>query len=249
MSSQTDIEWTEQTWNPTTGCSKISSGCKFCYAEVMAKRLQAMGASGYGNGFELSLVPERLSQPLVRKKPTVYFVNSMSDLFHEDIPFEYLDRVFTVINEAAQHTFQVLTKRSERMVEYFRERNVPDNVWLGVTVEDKRDGKPRINHLRQINARIRFLSCEPLLENLGTLDLRGIHWVIVGGESGFHARPMRKEWVISIKNQCDWSHTAFFFKQWGVWGADGVKRHKKKNGRLLDGQTWSQYPEQAPMCF
>jgi protein gp37 len=249
MSNQTDIEWTEQTWNPTTGCTKISAGCKHCYAEVMAKRLKSMKAPGYENGFELSLVPKRLNQPLLRKKPTVYFVNSMSDLFHNGIEFSYLDRIFSVITQAKQHTFQVLTKRSERMVEYFTERPVPENVWLGVTVEDRQDGKARIDHLRQVNAKVRFLSCEPLLEDLGTLDLTGIHWVIVGGESGLHARPMNKEWVVSIKNQCDWSNTAFFFKQWGVWGVDGVKRHKKKNGRLLDGQTWSQYPEQQTMCF
>lgn len=247
MSSQTDIEWTEQTWNPTTGCSKISSGCKFCYAEVMAKRLQAMGTPGYENGFELSLVPERIEQPLTRKKPTVYFVNSMSDLFHEKIPFEYLDRILSVMSKAKQHTFQILTKRSDRMVEYFLDRKVPVNVWLGVTVEDKRDGKPRINHLQQVDAKTRFLSCEPLLEDLGHLDLEGIHWVIVGGESGSHARPMKREWAISIKNQCDCSSTAFFFKQWGVWGADGVKRHKKDNGRMLEGRVWSQYPDCNPM--
>lgn len=243
MSSQTDIEWTEQTWNPTTGCSKISSGCKFCYAEVMAKRLEAMGTPGYENGFELSLMPERLRQPLMRKKPTVYFVNSMSDLFHEKIPFEYLDRVLSVINKADQHVFQILTKRPERMVEYFQQRNVPDNVWLGVTVENRQDGKPRIKQLQQINAKVRFLSCEPLLENIKTLDLKGIHWVIVGGESGCHARPMKEKWAISIKNQCDWSYTAFFFKQWGVWGADGIKRNKKANGRILEGKVWSQYPD------
>ena len=248
MSSQTQIEWTEQTWNPTTGCTKISQGCRYCYAEVMAKRLKAMGVSGYENGFELSLVPKRLSQPLSRKKPTVYFVNSMSDLFHEEIPFDYLDKVFAVIAQAKQHTFQVLTKRSERMLEYFANRPVPPNAWLGVTVEDKQSGKPRIEHLRRIKANIRFLSCEPLLENLGSLNLDGIHWVIVGGESGTHARPMKKEWVVSIKSQCDWSHTAFFFKQWGVWGADGVKRHKKENGRLLNGEIWSQYPTPSTTC-
>jgi protein gp37 len=249
MSNKSAIEWTEQTWNPTTGCSKISSGCKHCYAEVMAKRLQAMGVAGYENGFDLTLMPDRLNQPLLRKKPTVFFVNSMSDLFHHEIPFKYLDKVFSVIAQAPQHTFQVLTKRSERMLEYFRTRPVPVNTWLGVTVEDKRDGKPRINHLRQIKCRIRFLSCEPLLENLGTLDLKDIHWVIVGGESGSHARPMKEEWVLAIKKQCDWSRTAFFFKQWGVWGVDGVKRHKKKNGRLLNGQTWSQYPVREIMHY
>jgi protein gp37 len=242
MSNTTSIEWTEQTWNPATGCTKVSAGCKNCYAETMAIRLQAMKAPGYENGFNLSLMPNRLEQPLLRKKPTVYFVNSMSDLFHEDIPFEYLDKVFSVITQTKQHTYQILTKRSSRMKEYFLTRSVPDNAWIGVTVEDQKHGKSRILDLHEINAKTRFLSCEPLLEDLGILDLSAIHWVIVGGESGSKARPMQENWVRSLKNQCARSGTAFFFKQWGAWGNDGVKRNKKSNGRLLLGETWDEVP-------
>ncbi|MGD7033479.1 DUF5131 family protein [Methylotuvimicrobium buryatense] len=245
MSNKTPIEWTEQTWNPTTGCTKISPGCKHCYAEVMALRLQAMRAPGYDNGFALSLMPNRLDQPLHRKKPTLYFVNSMSDLFHEQIPYNYLDRVFAVIEQTPQHTYQILTKRAERMADYFAARPVPRNAWLGVSVEDKRYGLPRIEVLKRIDAAVRFLSCEPLLEDLGVMDIGGIHWVIVGGESGANARPMSEHWVLSIKNQCERAGVAFFFKQWGMWGDDGVKRNKKNNGRLLQGKTWDQYPIHA----
>lgn len=242
MATQSTIEWTEQTWNPTTGCTKISPGCKHCYAEVMACRLQAMNASGYENGFELTLHPSRLEQPLRRKKPTVYFVNSMSDLFHEGILDESLDRVFAVIRQTPQHTYQILTKRADRLPQYFAHRSCPRNVWLGVSVEDRKYGLPRIAELRRIDARVRFLSVEPLLEDLGTLDLTGIHWVIVGGESGHKARPMREDWVVCIQRQADAAGAAFFFKQWGGWGADGVKRHRKANGRLLRGRTWDAYP-------
>jgi protein gp37 len=195
MATKSQIEWTEQTWNPTTGCTKISPGCKHCYAEVMAGRLQAMRARGYENGFQLSLLPERLAQPIHRKKPTVYFVNSMSDLFHEGIPDQFLDQVFSVIQKTPQHTYQILTKRAERLPEYFRNRACPDNVWLGVSVEDRQYGVPRIDYLRQVDAKTRFLSVEPLLEDLGQINLVGIHWVIVGGESGPKARPMKPEWV------------------------------------------------------
>jgi protein gp37 len=210
----------------------------------MANRLQAMGANGYQNGFELSLMPERLNEPLRRKKPTVYFVNSMSDLFHEDIPFEFLDRVFDVIRKTPQHTYQILTKRSGVMLEYFSSssRVPPKNVWLGVSVEDKKYGIPRIDDLRKINVGIRFLSVEPLLEDLGSFDLSDIHWVIVGGESGANARVMKSDWVESIKKQCDINSVAFFFKQWGGWGMDGKKRHKKENGRLFAGKTWDAMP-------
>lgn len=242
MATQSTIEWTEQTWNPTTGCTKISPGCKNCYAEVMARRLQAMGAPGYEDGFNLALHPDRLAQPLQRKKPTVYFVNSMSDLFHEDIPDEFLDRVFSVVRQTPQHTYQILTKRADRLPQYFKDRNCPQNVWLGVSVEDRKYGVPRIDHLRRVDAHIRFLSVEPLLEDLGKLDLRGIHWVIVGGESGHKARPMREEWVAKVKEQADAADAAFFFKQWGGWGADGVKRHKKANGRIFKGRTWDAFP-------
>lgn len=243
MSTKTSIEWTEQTWNPTTGCTKISPGCKFCYAATMSVRLQAMKVAGYENGFGLSLMPARLEQPLKRKKPTVYFVNSMSDLFHEDIPFSYLDEVFEVISQTQQHTYQILTKRSSIMLDYFKTRKVPVNVWLGVTVENVDNGIPRIYDLQKIDAKIRFLSCEPLLEDLWILPLDDIHWVIVGGETGAKARPMKKDWVLSIKKQCESSGSSFFFKQWGVWGADGVKRNKKANGRLLAGEIWNEYPQ------
>lgn len=242
MSNQTQIEWTEQTWNPTTGCSKISPGCKNCYAEALTPRLQAMGAPGYDNGFALSLMPERLEQPLRRRKPTVYFVNSMSDLFHEEIPDAYLDRVFDTIRQTPQHTYQILTKRADRMKAYFQNRTAPANTWLGVSVEDREYGLPRIKALREVDVAIRFLSIEPLLEDLGELDLHGIHWVIVGGESGPKARPMRPEWVEHIQLQCAEQGNAFFFKQWGGWGADGKKRPKKENGRLFKGRVWNEMP-------
>ncbi|NVK20543.1 MAG: phage Gp37/Gp68 family protein [Methylocystaceae bacterium] len=244
MSTNSKIEWTEQTWNPTTGCTKISPGCKHCYAEVMARRLHAIGTKGYENGFELSIEPERLKQPLERKKPTTYFVNSMSDLFHEGIPDSYLDQVFEVIRKTPHHTYQILTKRAARLPEYFSNRDCPENAWLGVSVEDRKYGVPRINYLRQVNAKIRFLSVEPLLEDIGQVDLSDIHWVIVGGESGHKARPMKEEWVENIKKQTEKYGNAFFFKQWGGWGSDGVKRDKKKNGRLLHGKTWDGYPNQ-----
>lgn len=244
MTKKTTIEWTEQTWNPTTGCTKISPGCKHCYAETMARRLQAMGVKGYDNGFKLSILPERLVEPLNRRKPTTYFVNSMSDLFHNDIPFEFLDQVFDVIERTPQHIYQILTKRSPRMLKYFtsRGRVVPDNVWLGVSVENRKYGLSRIDDLRKIKASIRFLSVEPLLEDVGEIDLTDIHWVIVGGESGPKARPMKAEWVESIKDQCEQDGVAFFFKQWGGWGADGKRRAKKENGRLFAGKTWDEMP-------
>lgn len=243
MSQASRIEWTEATWNPAVGCTKISSGCKHCYAEAMAVRLKAMGTPGYENGFKLTILPDRLSEPLRRKKPTVYFVNSMSDLFHQSIPDAYIDQVFDVIARSPQHTFQVLTKRAERMATYFRNRPVPRNAWLGVTVEDRKHGVPRIDKLREIDASIRFLSVEPLLEDIGEINLINIHWVIVGGESGPKSRPMKIEWADSIRQQCEELDVAFFFKQWGGWGADGVKRAKKQNGRQLHGRTWDQMPE------
>jgi len=242
MSTQSKIEWTEQTWNPTVGCTKISPGCKNCYAETMARRLQAMGAHGYENGFRLTLIPERLAEPLERRKPTVYFVNSMSDLFHEKVPFDYVRRVFDVMSRAPQHTFQVLTKRPGRMAMFCGGIQVPPNVWLGVSVENRKYGVPRIGVLRTIEANVRFLSIEPLLEDLGRIDLTGIHWVIVGGESGVKARPMKPEWVDGIKRQCDVAGAAFFFKQWGAWGADGHKRSKGANGRCYRGREWDEMP-------
>tara|TARA_R100000656_G_scaffold78210_1_gene57573 strand:- start:3038 stop:3781 length:744 start_codon:yes stop_codon:yes gene_type:complete len=243
MATNSKIEWTEQTWNPVVGCTKVSPGCKFCYAETMSKRLHAMGVNGYEKGFStISLMEDRLSQPLKRKKPTLYFVNSMSDLFHEKVPFDYIDKVMEVIELSPHHAYQILTKRAGRMKEYFETHPVPSNAWLGVSVEDKQYGKPRISELQKINAKTRFLSIEPLLEDVGTISLKGIHWVIVGGESGPKARPMLESWVINIKRQCQRSKTKFFFKQWGAWGDDGIKRSKQANGRKLQGKTWDQIP-------
>ena len=222
------IEWTERTWNPSAGCTKISSGCKNCYAETMSIRLRGRGTVGYENGFKFNPVPSRLNDPLKRKKPTVYFVNSMSDIFHENMPEEYLDRIFEVIENTPHHTYQILTKRADRMYDYLSKRPVPSNVWLGVTVENKQQGLPRIDKLRHLKAKVLFLSVEPLLEDLGAMNLTNIDWVIVGGESGHKARPMDKEWVLNIKQQCEAEGIAFFFKQWG--GA-----RPKSGGRLLDG--------------
>lgn len=243
MAQKSEIEWTEATWNPSTGCTKISPGCKFCYAEVMARRLHAMRAPGYEKGFRPALHPERVNQPLKRRKPTVYFVNSMSDLFHPKIPNWFLQDVFSVIERTPQHTYQILTKRAERLPEYFKKNRCPKNVWLGVSVEDRYYGLPRIEFLRQVEASIRFLSIEPLLEDIGSIDLTDIHWVIVGGESGHKARPMEEAWVGKIKHQADQAGVAFFFKQWGSWGADGVKRSKKANGRVFKSRTWDAVPD------
>ncbi len=235
------IEWTESTWNPSIGCDKISAGCRNCYAEVMAKRLQAMGARSYEDGFAFKALPERINSPRAIKRPTKFFVNSMSDLFHEEMDFGFLDKVFSTIEETPQHTYQILTKREKVLGSYFESRRVPPNVWLGVTVEN-RAKKNRIDVLRTIDAPIRFLSLEPLLQDLKDLDLDGIHWVIVGGESGHRARPMEPSWAASIQQQCKEQNVAFFFKQWGAWGADGVRRNKKANGRLLMGKEWNECP-------
>jgi protein gp37 len=243
MSTQSKIEWTEQTWNPTVGCTKVSPGCKNCYAETMARRLKAMGVKGYENGFRLTLMPERLSEPLERHKPTIYFVNSMSDLFHEKVSFEFIHQVFEVMCHAPQHTFQVLTKRANRMAEFCKNHLVPQNVWLGASVENRKHGVPRIDVLRSIDAKTRFLSVEPLLEDVGSINLAGIHWVIVGGESGHKARPMKPEWVDHVKRQCDAAGVPFFFKQWGLWGADGQRRSKRANGRSYQGRIWDEMPE------
>ena len=239
------IEWTERTWNPVVGCTKLSAGCKHCYAETMSLRLKAMGVVDYRGGFALKTLPHRLAEPLERKKPTMYFVNSMSDLFHEKVPFSYIDQVFDVIRRTPQHTYQILTKRGTVIRRYFESRDVPDNAWLGVSVENRRHGVPRIPELQAVDAAIRFLSVEPLLERLGQIDLTGINWVIVGGESGHKARPMKKEWALEVRNQCIEADVAFFFKQWGQWGADGVRRSKKANGRSLDGKIWDQFPSLA----
>ena len=240
--STTKIEWTDASWNPITGCTKISSGCQHCYAEVMARRLCAMRVEKYKNGFHVTLHEDCLEEPLAWKKPKTIFVCSMSDLFHKEVPFDFIDKVFSIIERTPQHRYQILTKRADRMAEYFSTRNVPANAWLGVTV-DVQSSKPRMDSLRSIkDAPIRFLSCEPLLEDLGELDLSGIDWIIVGGESGRMARPMKEEWVISIKNQVDAAGKAFFFKQWGTWGSDGIKRNKKKNGKSLQGTVIQAMP-------
>jgi protein gp37 len=240
--AESSIEWTEHTWNPVTGCTKLSPGCKHCYAETMARRLKAMGAPGYERGFELTLHPERLEQPLRRKTPTTYFVNSMSDLFHEAVPDRFVDQVLDVCRRTPQHTYQVLTKRAERLPQFFAGRVCPPNVWLGVSVEDRKYGVPRIALLRKVKAAVRFLSVEPLLEDVGKLNLRGIHWVIVGGESGAKARPMDERWAENVRAQAIAQGVPFFFKQWGAWGADGVRRDKKRNGRELSGRRWDEFP-------
>jgi len=230
---KTNIEWTEATWNPTTGCTKVSEGCRNCYAEKMAKRLQAMGQKRYKNGFKLTLHYDLLEQPLKWKKPKKIFVNSMSDLFHDDVPEDFIAKVFSVMNLASQHIFQVLTKRPERALKLSGKLNWSPNIWMGTSVENMKVIN-RVDVLKKIPAHIRFLSCEPLLGPL-ILDLQDIHWVIVGGESGPGARPIKEEWVTSIRDQCLNNNVAFFFKQWG-----GVQKHK--TGRLLEGEKWDQMP-------
>jgi protein gp37 len=240
MSLQSHIEWTDATWNPVRGCTKISPGCKHCYAEVFAERFRGVKGHPYEQGFDLRLVPSKLEEPLRWKRPKMIFVNSMSDLFHEQVPDDYIESVAAVMMKAKWHTYQVLTKRSLRMRDLMQSRlrfaAQQAHIWWGVSVENKEYGIPRIRHLRSAPASVRFLSIEPLLEDVGTLDLSGIHWVIVGGESGHGARPMRKEWVLSIQHQCERDGVAFFFKQWG-----GV--HKSKAGRLLEGRTYDEMPD------
>lgn len=241
--SASKIEWTDSTWNPVTGCTKASAGCLHCYAETMTRRLTAMGVAKYAQGFKVAVHEDSLDEPLKWRKPRNIFVCSMSDLFHKDVPFDFVDKVMAVIVKTPQHRYQILTKRAERMQEYFQNRPVPKNVWLGVTV-DVAQCKSRIDSLRAIQgASIKFLSCEPLLEDLGVLNLDDIDWIIVGGESGNQARPMKKEWALSIKEQCDAFEKSFFFKQWGTWGADGVKRSKGKNGKELDGEIFHSMPK------
>jgi protein gp37 len=239
MSEKSKIEWTDATWNPVRGCTKISAGCKHCYAETFAERFRGVAGHPYERGFEPRTVPEKLLEPLRWKGPKKIFVNSMSDLFHPEVPTEYIIRVGEVMMQANWHTFQVLTKRSQRMTEMLNGDLAfaakTDHIWWGVSVENQRDGKPRIEHLRKARASVRFLSVEPLLEELGRLNLRGISWVIVGGESGFGARPMQADWVRSIQRQCEECNVSFFFKQWG-----GVR--KKETGRTLDGRTYDELP-------
>jgi len=233
----TKIEWTESTWNPITGCTKISSGCKFCYAEIMARRLKAMGQEKYKNGFRLTLHPETLREPYLWKKPKMIFVNSMSDLFHKDVPVDYIQNIFNVIKDNPHHVFQVLTKRADILRYYDSEGFLewPHNLWMGVTVENA-DVVYRIDHLRNTGARVKFLSCEPLLTAIPDMNLQNIDWVIVGGESGRTPRPIKPEWVEQIKLQCQNHNTAFYFKQWGG-------TNKKKNGRLLDGKEYNEMPK------
>lgn len=238
MAQLSTIEWTDATWNPVTGCTKVSPGCKHCYAERMAKRLQSMGQPRYRNGFQLTLQPDVIMQPLSWKKPRLVFVNSMSDLFHDDVPLSYLREVFQVMAQAGQHTFQILTKRSERLAEVASLLHWPANVWIGVSVES--EGYTfRVDHLRSVPAAVRFLSVEPLLGPLNHLSLANIDWVIVGGESGPLARPLDPDWVRSIRNECVLAGVPFFFKQWG-----GTR--KSITGRLLDGRTWDELPRHAP---
>ncbi len=222
------------TWNPTTGCNKVSQGCKFCYAEVMSRRLKAMGLEKYANGFELTLHPDTLQIPYSWKKPQIVFVNSMSDLFHEKVPLSYIQQVFEVMNDNPQHIFQVLTKRAELLYEYHRELNWSENIWMGVSVEDERV-LDRVDFLRGTNAKVKFLSCEPLIGPLPNLNLIGIDWVIVGGESGRKPRPMKQVWAEEIQQKCEIFGVPFFFKQWG-----GIS--KKKAGRLLNGKIYSEMP-------
>lgn len=234
MGERSGIEWTDSTWNPITGCTKVSPGCKHCYAERLSLRLQAMGHPNYTNGFRLTMHEHVLELPLSWKKPQMIFVNSMSDLFHEDVPDAFIKRVFDVMRRASWHRFQVLTKRSERLLELDSRIEWPVNIWMGVSVENQYYTF-RIDHLRKTNAHIKFLSLEPLLGALPDLDLQGIDWVIVGGESGPGARPMKEEWVVAVRDQCLRAGTPFFFKQWG-----GV--NKKRSGRILQGRTWNQLP-------
>ncbi len=243
MADRTAIEWTEATWNPVTGCTKVSPGCAHCYAETFAERFRGVAGHPYEQGFDLQLRPERLEQPLLWRQPRTIFVNSMSDLFHEEIPAWYLREVFKVMRRASWHTFQILTKRSERLVEVARRWRWPENVWMGVSVENQRWAR-RVDDLRSVDAKVRFLSCEPLLGPL-RLNLRGIHWVIVGGESGPKARPMSSEWARDIRQQCEAAGVPFFFKQWGAHNEVGERVGKGKAGRLLDSRTWDALPGQG----
>jgi protein gp37 len=243
LSEHSHIEWTDATWNPIRGCTKITPGCDHCYAETFAERFRGVPGHPYEQGFDLRLVPEKLTEPLRWKTPKMVFVNSMSDLFHKDVPDAYVEAVWRVMERANWHTYQVLTKRSSLMRNLLQGRlrfasELP-HVWWGVSVEDRAHGLPRVEHLRQAPAKVRFLSVEPLLEDLGPINLEGIHWIIVGGESGHGARPMEKVWVLSLRDQCRAAGVPFFFKQWG-----GIR--KSKAGRELDGRTYDEQPPQSP---
>jgi len=235
MSLKSKIEWTENTWNPVTGCTKISDGCVNCYADRMAQRLQKMGNPKYKDGFEITLHPDCLNDPISWKKSSRIFVNSMSDLFHKDIPLDYIKNVFEVMNNTPQHTYQILTKRADILLQYAEKLSWTDNIWQGVTVENQKTAD-RIDYLRKTPAKVKFISFEPLIADVGKIDLTNIDWVIVGGESGWHARPMDTNWVLNIKEQCETQNALFYFKQWGG-------TNKKKTGRKLLGQTWDDMPE------
>lgn len=237
MATRSGIEWTEATWNPATGCSRISAGCRHCYAERMSKRLQGMGVAKYANGFRLTLHEDLLDLPLRWSTPQMVFVNSMSDLFHEEMPEGFIERVFVSMRRAWWHTFQVLTKRSQRLVELDSRIDWPANVWMGVSIQSE-PYLQRLAHLKASRAKVKFLSLEPLLGPLPQLDLNGIDWVIVGGESGPGARPLAEEWVRAVRDMCEAQRVAFFFKQWGG-------QRKKEAGRLLDGRTWEEWPRGA----
>ncbi len=246
MASYSSIEWTDSTWNPVTGCNKVSPGCTHCYAETFAERFRGVPGHPFEQGFDLKMWPERLSLPLQWKEPRMIFVNSMSDLFHKDVPDKFIGQVFDVMLQAKQHIFQVLTKRSERMMAWTANRFnevLPNHIWLGVSVENQECVR-RIHHLQKAPAQVRFLSLEPLLGpiDFAESDLNGIHWAIVGGESGFGARPMNPRWARSIRRQCRENRVAFFFKQWGAFNSKGERVGKKVAGRVLDGRTWNGMP-------
>ncbi len=244
----TKIEWADRTWNPVTGCSKVSEGCRICYAERFAHRLQAMGQPQYADGFAVRTHPDRLQLPSTVKKPTRWFVNSMSDVFHDEVPDDFIDSIIDAMRATPQHTFMVLTTRSDRMHRYFQRASfhrrlfVPKNLWLGVSVEGGGPERVRLLDLETTVCPVRFVSFEPLISDPFPLDVRRLDWVIVGGESGPGARPMKVEWVRRIRNQCVEHCIPFFFKQWGAFGADGAKGPKSRTGRTLDGQTWNQFP-------
>lgn len=237
----TKIEWTTETWNPVTGCTQLSAGCANCYAKTIALQMQKNGVRKYANGFTVTMHEYALNMPRLLHEPSFIFVCSMADLFHKAVPFEFIDKVMAVIRSTPQHTYQILTKRAERMAEYFTARAIPANVWLGVSVEAS-DVKHRIDSVRNLPASIRFLSCEPLVEDLGELDLTNINWVIVGGEHAVNARPMKEPWVLSIKDQTEKQGALFFFKQWGSIGRDGVYRSVERNGSQLQGETYKAMP-------
>jgi protein gp37 len=245
MAQNSGIEWTDATWNPVTGCTKISAGCDHCYAERFSERFRGVPGHPFEMGFNLKLRPERLQTPLSWRKPRMIFVNSMSDLFHKDVPGDFVAQVFDTMELAHWHTFQMLTKRSSRIRDYvnrrYRVKPVPAHIWLGVSVEH-RQAVSRVRHLQETNATVRFLSVEPLIEDVGEFSMMGLHWVIAGGESGPGARPMKPEWASRVRDMCLAQGVPFFFKQWGAFGADGQRRSKQGNGRTLDGRTWDQLP-------